>query len=53
MNSTKWITLTAFLKYLSEIGKIIVDETDRGWFIKINFTVLYLGIAIYNTFGVS
>eukprot|EP00041_Stephanoeca_diplocostata_P006581 m.89052 g.89052 ORF g.89052 m.89052 type:complete len:432 (-) comp16436_c0_seq2:154-1449(-) len=34
MNSTKWSTLTEFVKYLGREGKCIVDETPKGWYIK-------------------
>ncbi|KAL9226588.1 hypothetical protein vseg_002381 [Gypsophila vaccaria] len=33
MNSTKWLTLTEFVKYLGRTGKCKVDETAKGWFI--------------------
>ncbi|XP_010692202.1 KIN17-like protein [Beta vulgaris subsp. vulgaris] len=33
MNSTKWLSLTEFVKYLGRIGKCKVDETPKGWFI--------------------
>ncbi|KAG6556583.1 hypothetical protein Mapa_001524 [Marchantia paleacea] len=33
MNSTKWATLTDFVKYLGRTGKCKVDETPKGWFI--------------------
>ncbi|KAK1412817.1 hypothetical protein QVD17_34340 [Tagetes erecta] len=33
MNSTKWATLTEFVKYLGKTGKCKVDETPKGWFI--------------------
>lgn len=33
MNSTKWATLTEFVKYLGREGKCKVDETPKGWFI--------------------
>lgn len=33
MNSTRWVTLTGFVKWLGRTGKCIVDETERGWFI--------------------
>lgn len=33
MNSTKWATLTEFVKYLGRTGKCKVDETPKGWFI--------------------
>jgi DNA/RNA-binding protein KIN17 len=32
MNSTKWATLTEFVKYLGRTGKCKVDETPKGWF---------------------
>ena len=35
MNATKWLTLTEFVKYLGREGKCKVDETEKGWFIKI------------------
>jgi hypothetical protein len=33
MNSTKWLTLTEFVKYLGREGKCKVDETEKGWYI--------------------
>ncbi|KAG9000326.1 hypothetical protein FRB94_011956 [Tulasnella sp. JGI-2019a] len=33
MNSTKWVTLTEFLKHLGRSGIARVDETEKGWFI--------------------
>lgn len=33
MNSTKWLTLTEFVKYLGRTGKCKVDQTEKGWFI--------------------
>eukprot|EP00729_Bicosta_minor_P007240 gene7240-13151_t len=33
MNSTKWETLTDFVKYLGREGLCFVDETPKGWFI--------------------
>jgi len=33
MNSTCWVTLTAFVKHLGRAGKAIVDETEKGWFV--------------------
>ncbi|XP_042028360.1 KIN17-like protein [Salvia splendens] len=33
MNSTKWATLTEFIKYLGKAGKLKVEETPKGWFI--------------------
>ncbi|KAL4857126.1 KIN17-like protein [Chlorella vulgaris] len=35
MNSTKWLTLTDFVKYLGREGKCKVDETPKGWFIAL------------------
>ncbi len=35
MNSTKWLTLTEFVKYLGREGFCRVDETPKGWFISI------------------
>eukprot|EP00232_Nephroselmis_pyriformis_P022591 CAMPEP_0182856902 /NCGR_PEP_ID=MMETSP0034_2-20130328/2731_1 /TAXON_ID=156128 /ORGANISM="Nephroselmis pyriformis, Strain CCMP717" /LENGTH=230 /DNA_ID=CAMNT_0024988069 /DNA_START=249 /DNA_END=938 /DNA_ORIENTATION=- len=34
MNSTRWTTLTEFVKYLGREGLCEVDETPKGWFIK-------------------
>lgn len=34
MNSTKWETLTDFVKYLGKTGKCLVDETEKGWYIQ-------------------
>ena len=33
MNSTRWVTLTEFVKHLGRTGVARVDETDKGWFI--------------------
>lgn len=33
MNSTRWVTLTGYIKWLGRIGKCIVDDTEKGWFI--------------------
>ncbi|XP_036146457.1 DNA/RNA-binding protein KIN17-like isoform X1 [Monomorium pharaonis] len=33
MNATKWLTLTAFVKWLGSTGKCIVDETEKGLYI--------------------
>ncbi|KAJ7069951.1 domain of Kin17 curved DNA-binding protein-domain-containing protein [Mycena amicta] len=33
MNSTRWVTLTEFIKYLGRAGIARVDETEKGWFI--------------------
>eukprot|EP00889_Picochlorum_renovo_P002220 jgi/Picre1/29250/NNA_004642.t1 len=35
MNATKWLSLTQFVKYLGREGKCKVDETPKGWFIKL------------------
>ncbi|XP_074324389.1 KIN17-like protein [Apium graveolens] len=34
MNSTQWVTLTEFVKYLGKTGKCKVEETSKGWFIR-------------------
>jgi DNA/RNA-binding protein KIN17 len=34
MNSTKFDTLTNFVKYLGKKGAIVADETEKGWFIS-------------------
>jgi len=33
MNSTRWVTLTEFIKSLGRSGIARVDETEKGWFI--------------------
>lgn len=33
MNSTRWVTLTEFVKHLGRTGKCKVDETPKGWFV--------------------
>ena len=38
MNATMWTTLTDFVKYLGRTGKCVVDETERGWFIRYKST---------------
>ncbi|KAI7842604.1 hypothetical protein COHA_003708 [Chlorella ohadii] len=35
MNSTKWYTLTEFVKYLGRTGQCKVEETEKGWFITL------------------
>eukprot|EP00884_Botryococcus_braunii_P011436 jgi/Botrbrau1/20293/Bobra.31_1s0071.1 len=35
MNSTKWYTLTDFVKFLGREGLCKVDETPKGWFISL------------------
>lgn len=32
MNSTRWATLTEFVKHLGRTGKCKVEETPKGWF---------------------
>jgi DNA/RNA-binding protein KIN17 len=34
MNSTKWVSLTEFVKYLGKEGIVRVDETEKGFFIS-------------------
>ena len=34
MNSTCWTSLTGFVKYLGKEGKVVVDETEKGWYIS-------------------
>lgn len=33
MNSTRWVTLTEFIKHLGRSGIARVDDTEKGWFI--------------------
>jgi hypothetical protein len=33
MNSTKWTTLTEFIKMLGREGICEIDETPKGWFL--------------------
>jgi Domain of Kin17 curved DNA-binding protein len=33
MNSTRWLSLTEFVKHLGRQGIVRVDETDKGFFI--------------------
>ncbi|OQR70080.1 DNA/RNA-binding protein KIN17-like, partial [Tropilaelaps mercedesae] len=33
MNSTRWLTLTEFVKWLGKEGICAVDETEKGWFV--------------------
>jgi len=33
MNSTKWTSLTEFIKYLGREGIASIDETPKGWFL--------------------
>lgn len=34
MNSTIWVSLTDFCKYLGKTSKCIVEENERGWYIQ-------------------
>lgn len=34
MNSTRWETLTQFVRYLGQSGKCIIDNTEKGWYIQ-------------------
>lgn len=33
MNSTRWVTLTEFIKHLGREGMVRVDETEKGFYI--------------------
>jgi len=33
MNSTRWVTLTEFVKHLGRTGVARVDETEKGWYL--------------------
>ncbi len=33
MNSTQWLTLTDYVKWLGRKGICVVDETEKGWFV--------------------
>jgi len=33
MNSTQWVTLTNFIKWLGKEGYCLVDETPKGWYL--------------------
>ncbi|KIM40968.1 hypothetical protein M413DRAFT_445740 [Hebeloma cylindrosporum] len=33
MNSTRWVTLTEFVKHLGRSGIARVDETEKGWYL--------------------
>lgn len=35
MNATKWLSLTDFVKWMGREGICKVDETEKGWFIKL------------------
>jgi DNA/RNA-binding protein KIN17 len=34
MNATHWTTLTDFVQYLGKLGKCVVEETERGWYVQ-------------------
>jgi DNA/RNA-binding protein KIN17 len=34
MNATHWTTLTDFVQYLGKMGKCVVEETERGWYVQ-------------------
>ena len=33
LRGTKWKSLSRFIKYLKETGKVVAEQTDRGWYI--------------------
>ena len=33
MKATRWTSLTGLCKHLSRTGKVVADETEKGWFI--------------------
>ncbi|KAI8120578.1 DNA/RNA-binding protein KIN17 [Lucilia cuprina] len=33
MNSTRWLTLSDYVKWLGRTGQAIADETEKGWFV--------------------
>lgn len=33
MNSTRWVTLSDYVKWLGRTGQVIADETEKGWYI--------------------
>ncbi|XP_022912887.1 DNA/RNA-binding protein KIN17 [Onthophagus taurus] len=33
MNSTRWVTLTGFVKWCAATGKCISEDTEKGWYI--------------------
>merc|ERR1711920_30294 len=35
MNSTRWLTLTEFVKHLGRTGKCSVQDTEKGWYITL------------------
>ena len=34
MNATRWDNLASFVQHLGGTGKCVIDETERGWFVK-------------------
>ena len=34
MNATQWTTLASFVQYLGRLGKVAVDETEKGFYIS-------------------
>lgn len=54
MNSTRWVTLTEFIKHLGRTGVGRVDETEKGWFIAwIDNSPKALAKAVSLLFSVS
>jgi hypothetical protein len=35
MNSTKWLTLTEYVKFLGREGLCKVEDSPKGWFIQL------------------
>ena len=33
MNATRWTSLTGLVRHMGRTGKVIADETEKGWFI--------------------
>lgn len=33
LRGTKWKSLSRFIKYLKETGKVVAEQTDKGWYI--------------------
>ena len=33
MNSTKWASLSDFVQYIGKKGLVVVEETERGWYV--------------------
>lgn len=34
MNSTRWLSLSEYVKWLGRSGQCVVDETEEGWYIQ-------------------